>query len=59
MELQLASMKDCEVAPGVFLLEEPMPIPGSNRLRALANVYGTLAVVELKLTFSSGKTVRP
>lgn len=50
-----ASMKfdGLEVRPGVFLIGEPTPIPGSMLMRCLANVYGALALIEIKLTLGT------
>ena len=46
--IQLPAMKNKEVAPGIILLEEPALVNGE--LRALANVYGSLCVISLKIT---------
>lgn len=40
-----------EIRPGIILIGEPTPIEQTNRLRCLANVDGTLAVVELSMKF--------
>jgi len=47
----LPSMAGREVSPGIFLVGEPTPIPGTNKLRAIANAFGVLVLVELSLTF--------
>ncbi len=51
----LLTIPECdgvEIRPGVFLIGEPTPITGTNRLRCLANVDGgLLAVVELSVKF--------
>ncbi len=49
--IQLPTMKGQEVAPNVFLLEEPTPVVGTNKMRCLADVGGMLAVVELNIKF--------
>lgn len=49
--LQLEKMAGKEISPGVILIEEPVPVPGTDKLRALASVHGYLAVVQLKLKF--------
>jgi hypothetical protein len=50
-ELQLPKMGGTEVTPGVVLIGEPAPVPGTDRLRCLANVCGCLALVELRIRF--------
>jgi len=50
--LNLPKMDGHEISPGIFLIDEPTPIPGTNKLRCLANYHGSLVIVELKLTFS-------
>lgn len=42
-----------EIAPGVYLVGEPTPIPGSDKMRCLANVGGALCLVELRVRFTS------
>lgn len=49
--LELPKLDGYEVRPGIVLIGEPSPCPGSNKLRCLANVCGTLAVVELSIKF--------
>jgi hypothetical protein len=49
--MTLPKMDRKEVSPGIFLIGEPTPQPGSNKLRALANVGGALCVVELSIKF--------
>jgi hypothetical protein len=49
--LTLDRMDGQEISPGIILIGEPIPVPGTSRLRALANVRGMLAVVELRITF--------
>lgn len=48
----LPKMDGMEVKPGVTLIGEPTPVAGTNKLRALANVCGCLAVVELSIKFA-------
>lgn len=50
-ELILPKMANLEIRPGITLIGEPTPMPGSNKLRCLANVLGCLAVVELSIKF--------
>ncbi len=49
--IHLPSMQDVEIRPGVLLLEEPVPVAGTNTLRCLAYVGGALAIVELSVKF--------
>ncbi len=49
--LTLPKMHDTEISPGIFLIGEPTPIPGSNKLRCLANISSALVVLELSLKF--------
>lgn len=49
--VNLPKMNGVEIQPGVFLIGEPAIVPGTNKLRCLANVLGALAVVELKVSF--------
>ena len=51
--IDLASLIEKEVTPGIIILTEPMPISGTNKLRALANVHGCLALVELSVKFAN------
>lgn len=53
MELVLPKMDGLEVKTGVFLIGETSPIPGTSKLRCLANVLGCLCVVELSIKFLS------
>lgn len=54
-ELQLPKLEGIEIYPGIILMAEPTPIPGTNLFRCLANVYGALAIVELKLNFGASR----
>lgn len=54
--LQLMSKLDGqEISPGVFLVGEPTPRPGTDKLVCLADVGGAFCFVELRLKF--GETV--
>jgi hypothetical protein len=55
----LAKMDGREVSTGVYLIGEPLPIAGSDKLRCLANVGGALALVELRLSFSASTATQP
>lgn len=50
---QFPKLEGTEVSPGIFLMEEPRPVEGTNLMRCLANVYGALAVIELKISFGA------
>jgi hypothetical protein len=50
--LTLPKMDGVQIAPRVWLIGEPTPIVGTDRLRCLADVGGALAVVELRLRFA-------
>jgi len=49
--VELPKMDGMEVCPGVILIGEPTPMPGTDKLRCLANVLGALCVVELSIKF--------
>jgi len=49
--MDLPKMDGVEIRPGVTLIGEPAPMPGSDKLRCLANVYGSLCVIELSIKF--------
>jgi hypothetical protein len=51
--MNLPKMSGKEISPGIWLIGEPTPVPGSNKLRCLADINGTLALVELSLKFKS------
>jgi len=40
-----------EIQPGVTLIGEPSPMPGTDKMRCLANVAGCLCLVELRIKF--------
>jgi hypothetical protein len=48
-------MDGVEIYPGVYLIGEPTPIPGTNLFHCLANAEGALCVLELRLRFAGGK----
>jgi hypothetical protein len=52
--LKLPKMDGEEIHPGVILIGEPTPVPGTDKLRCLANVLGALCVVELSIKFKKG-----
>lgn len=45
-----------EILPGIILMAEPTPIAGTMLMRCLANVYGALAIIELKISFAKVET---
>jgi hypothetical protein len=51
----LQPMDGKEMSPGVFLIGEPSPVEGSDKLRCLANVGGALCLVELRLRFAAAQ----
>lgn len=50
--IQLPVLDGYEVRPGMILIGEPTPVIGTNTMRALANVFGELAVIELTVSFA-------
>lgn len=50
-KVDMPKMDGMEVKPGVTLIGEPTPVPGTNKMRCLANVLGALCVVELSVKF--------
>lgn len=54
----IPKMDDTEIAPGIWLIGEPSPVVGTNKLRCLANVKGSLCVVELAMKFENTKNVK-
>jgi hypothetical protein len=50
-EAKLPKMDGVEIHPGVKIIGEPAPVPGTDKLRCLANVLGSLCVVELRIKF--------
>jgi hypothetical protein len=53
--LDLPKMDGMEVSPGVVLIGEPTPMPGTDKLRCLANVLGCLCLVELNIKFKEAR----
>jgi len=51
--MNLPKMDGMEIRPGVTLIGEPSPMPGTDKLRCLANVSGMLCVVELSIKFKA------
>jgi len=51
--MNLPKMDGMEIRPGVTLIGEPSPEPGTDKLRCLANVDGMLCVVELSIKFKA------
>lgn len=50
-ELTLPKLDGKEVSPGVWMIGEPTPVAGTDKLRGLAEVQGCLCTVELRLRF--------
>jgi hypothetical protein len=55
--VQLPKLDGVEVSPGVWLIGEPTPVPGTDKLRCLANVGNGLALVELRLRFRAAASI--
>lgn len=53
--VELPKMNGMEIRPGITIIGEPTPMPGTNKLRALANVAGALCVVELSIKFQGAE----
>jgi hypothetical protein len=51
--MTLPKMDGMEVRPGITLIGEPAPMPGTDKLRCLANVAGMLCVIELSIKFKA------
>lgn len=51
--MELPKMDGVEIRPGVVLIGEPTPQPGTDKLRCLANVSGMLCLVELSIKFKT------
>jgi hypothetical protein len=49
--ITLPKLDGKEIKPGVFIIGEPTPIPGTNLLRALADYRGSLCLIELNIKF--------
>lgn len=50
-EMILPNLDGVEIRPGVILIGTGSPVPGTSKLRCLANVMGALCVVELSIKF--------
>ena len=50
-EMKLPKMNGTEISPGIWLIGEPTPVAGTDRLRCLADVSGALCLVELVIKF--------
>lgn len=48
----LPKLDGVEICPGVWLIGEPTPMPGTDKLRCLANVSDNLVLVELRIRFT-------
>lgn len=55
IEMHLPKFDGIELEPGIILIGEPTPIENTNLMRCLANVSGTLALVELRVKFGLRK----
>lgn len=53
--IKLPKMNGVEIKPGIILIGEPTPVPGTCKLRCLANCFGALAVIELSIKFQETK----
>jgi len=49
--LTMPKLDGIEIKPGVWIIGEPTPVPGTDKLHALAEIEGTLCLVELVLKF--------
>jgi hypothetical protein len=49
--MTLPKLDGVEIHPGVFLIGEPTPVAGTSLLRCLANAFGSLVLIELKISF--------
>ena len=49
--IQLPKLNGIEIRPGITLVGEATAMPDTDKLRCLANVYGCLCVVELRIKF--------
>lgn len=55
-KMTLPKMDGVEVSPGVWLIGEPAPIPGTDKLRALAQIGDALGLIELRLRFPGNES---
>ena len=49
--MQLPDLDGYEVFPNIFLIGQPSPVPGTSKMRCLANAGGALVLVELGIKF--------
>lgn len=56
-EVKIPKLDGVEIKPGVIILGEPTPVAGTTKLRALANCFGTLCVIELSVKFAVERLV--
>lgn len=54
--MTLPKLDGHEINPGVFLIGEPTPVAGTSLLRCLANAYGSLVLIELKISFARAQS---
>ncbi len=52
----IPKMDGTEIRPNIFIIGEPSPVVGTNKLRCLVNYHGQLATAELTVNFKS-KTI--
>jgi hypothetical protein len=50
-DLKLPLMDGTEISNQVFIIGEPRPVIGTNKLRCLVNYHGQLATAELVVVF--------
>jgi hypothetical protein len=53
--LTIPKMEGKEISPGIWLIGEPTPVPGTDKLRCLAQIGNALGLVELCLKFGEKK----
>jgi hypothetical protein len=52
MTMTMPKMDGHEVSPGIYVIGEPTPIPGTNKMTALVNYHGALALAQLVMRFA-------
>jgi hypothetical protein len=57
--MTLPKLDGVEIRPDVWIIGEPTPILGTDKLRALTNYRGALALVELRISFHEQKNAEP